>query len=206
VRTTFLVAGETVAALFPVLNPVGNVPTFIALTGNLTPAERGREASKTAIAVGAILVVFTVIGDPLLHALGISLEALQIAGGIVVGYAGFAMTTATYIPPVAVGADSERIPVAFSPMAIPILAGPGSLGVLMGLEGRTASAAAFSGVLIGAVAMALVVYVCLAFGRVLAGWLRPAATDAINRVFGLIVLSIGVEMVVHGITSHKLLR
>jgi multiple antibiotic resistance protein len=91
-------------------------------------------------------------------------------------------------------------------MAIPILAGPGSLGVLMGLEGRTASAAAFSGVLIGAAAMAVIVYLCLSVGRGVAHWLRPAATDALNRVFGLIVLAIGVEMVVHGITSHKLLR
>lgn len=83
------VAAAAFVALLPITNPPGAVAVFAALTGGQTPAETRRTAVRTGLYVGAILVVFALLGSLLLSALGITVPALQIAGGLVVAHSGF---------------------------------------------------------------------------------------------------------------------
>jgi multiple antibiotic resistance protein len=104
--------GEMFGALFPVVAPIPMAPVFVSLTSHSTAAARMRIALKSALLVFGLLVIFLFAGEPLLHAFGISLEALQIAGGIVVGLTGLAMVQ----QPVLVAEVDSRGDVAFSPL------------------------------------------------------------------------------------------
>jgi multiple antibiotic resistance protein len=194
--------GESFGALFPVVNPIAVIPVFLVMTANRPASERMRIALKSALYVGAILLVFLVAGEPLLHHFGISLEALQIAGGIVVGLAGLQMI----LSEVQVSGEERPGDISFSPLAMPLLAGPGALGVLMGLEARRSSDIPAPGFVIGILLVAIAVYACLMLGGQLVRFIGDAGIDALRRVFGLLVMAIGVEMVVHGINEHEAFR
>ena len=92
-HAVLLTAGEAFLALLPVVEPFNGTAHFLGLTSRHSHEQRRREAVLTAVTVATILLVFLFAGEPLLHHLGVSLESLQIAGGIVVGYIGFRMVT-----------------------------------------------------------------------------------------------------------------
>jgi multiple antibiotic resistance protein len=202
-RTVALAAGESFAALFPVVDPIGNAPTFAALTSRLDAREKRREALKSAAIMAAILVAFLLAGEPLLRFFHISLEALQIAGGLVIAACGFQMVMAVALPdPAELEAKGADQSVSFSPMAMPLLAGPGALGIVMGLEASQSDILVIPGYAIGIIAMAALTYGCLVASGLLTRFLGPAGVDAVVRVMGLLVLAIGIELIVHGILAH----
>jgi multiple antibiotic resistance protein len=194
--------GESFGALFPVVNPIAVIPVYLVMTANRPASERMRIALKSSLYVLAILLVFLFAGEPLLHHFGISLEALQIAGGIVVGLAGLQMVMSE----VQVSGEERPGDISFSPLAMPLLAGPGALGVLMGLEARRTSDVPSPGFVIGILLVGLAVYACLMLGGQLVRFIGDAGIDALRRIFGLLVMAIGVEMVVHGINEHEAFR
>jgi multiple antibiotic resistance protein len=203
VRTVALAAGEAFAALFPVVDPIGNAPTFATLTARLDSRKRRSEALRSAAVMAALLLGFLVAGEPLLRFFHISLEALQIAGGLVIAACGFQMVMAVGLPdPVAQGNETERGSVAFSPMAIPLLAGPGAMGIVMGLEARESDFLVIPGFALGIIAISALTYVCLRASGTLTRFFGPAGVDAITRIMGLLVLAIGIELIVHGIVEH----
>ena len=85
----FIVAGF--AALFPLLNPVGGVAIYASMSSHLDPAEKRKQAIKTAIYIFILLAVFGLLGTLILKGLGLTIPALQLAGGLIVGAAGFGM-------------------------------------------------------------------------------------------------------------------
>jgi multiple antibiotic resistance protein len=194
--------GEMFGALFPVVNPIAVVPVFLVLTANQSVSERTKIALKSALYVFGILVVFLFAGEPLLHHFGISLEALQIAGGVVVGISGLQMIMSE----IDVGDAETRRDIAFSPLAMPLLAGPGALGVEMGLEGRRTSDIPSPGFVLAIILVALVVLALFLLAGQIVRFLGQAGLDALRRIFGLLVMAIGVEMIVHGINQHEAFR
>jgi multiple antibiotic resistance protein len=194
--------GEMFGGLFPVVNPIAVVPVFLVLTANQSVSERTKIALKSALYVFGILVVFLFAGEPLLHHFGISLEALQIAGGVVVGISGLQMIMSE----INVDDAGTRRDIAFSPLAMPLLAGPGALGVEMGLEGRRTSDIPSPGFVLAIVLVALVVLALFLLAGQIVRFIGQAGLDALRRVFGLLVMAIGVEMIVHGINQHEAFR
>ena len=190
--------GESFGALFPVVNPIAAIPIFLGMTVGRTNSERTRIAARSALYVFLILFVFLYLGEPLLHHFGISLEALQIAGGVVVGLAGLRMI----MEDIKVDEDDRQGDLSFAPLAMPLLAGPGALGVLLALEARDESEF-HAGFIIGIALVALVCYLCFMLGAFVVRFIGTAGIDAIRRVFGLLVMAIGVEMIVHGINEHE---
>jgi multiple antibiotic resistance protein len=202
-RTVALAAGESFAALFPVVDPIGNAPTFAALTSRLDSRARRIEALKSAVLMAVILLAFLAAGEPLLRFFGISLEALQIAGGLVIAACGFQMVMAVALPdPANDLSQAERGSVAFSPMAIPLLAGPGALGIVMGMEARESDFLVIPGFALGIVAISALTFGCLWGSAALTRFFGKAGVEAITRIMGLLVLAIGIELIVHGIVEH----
>jgi multiple antibiotic resistance protein len=200
VKTVAVAFGETFGVLFPIVDPIGNAATFLALTADYEEERRRRLINRVVLFVIVALSVFALVGEPLLHVFGISLEALQIAGGIIVGYTGFRMITATgeFIEQAVTTED-----IAFTPLAIPLLAGPGAMAALLALDSREADLAlALPGMIAGIVAVGVCIFVAFRFGDLIAERLGPAGAVALSIVMGLIVLAIGVELVVHGIVEH----
>jgi len=132
------------------VNPFGGIPTFFALTPTFSRVERNRTALKTAFYVFAILAVFFFFGRFVLNRFGISLPVLKIAGGLIVANTARSMVTATSRITSAESAEAvTKEDISMTPMAMPILSGPGSIGVAIGLAAHADSMAAYLGMVIG---------------------------------------------------------
>ena len=196
-------AVATFLALFPIVNPFGAIPIFFALTGDFPPAERNSTALKTAIYVIIILVVFLFFGRFVLILFGISLPVLRIAGGLIVANTAWSMVTGNSRMTAAESNEaSTKEDISLTPMAMPMLSGPGSIGVVMGLS-ADAGTVSYLGIVIGIVALGFVVYLFLRLGGPLVRRLGPGAAGAINRIFGFLLLAIAVQLVCDGITDLK---
>ena len=155
-------ATATFLALFPIVNPFGGIPMFFSLTTDYTVHERNRTAMKAAFWVFVILVTFMFFGRFVLSLFGISLPVLKIAGGLIVANAAWGMVTASERLTVNESAEaSTKEDISLTPMAMPLLSGPGSIGVVMGLAANVDSLASYVGIVIGILALAIVVYLFL---------------------------------------------
>jgi multiple antibiotic resistance protein len=199
-RTIATAFAETFGVLFPIVDPIGNVVNFLALTAGWDAARRTALIGRVTVFVIAGLSLFALVGEPLLHFFGISLEALQIAGGIIVAFTGFKMITASEAL-VEEGARSGNI--AVTPLTIPLLAGPGAMAAILALDSRDEDLAlSLPGTIAAIAAIGACIFVTFTLGERLARGIGPAGLAALRIVMGLIVLAIGVEMVVHGIVNH----
>jgi multiple antibiotic resistance protein len=197
-------AGATFLALFPIVNPLGGIPMFFTLTSGYPGRDRDRAALKTAFYVFAILAVFMAFGRFVLHFFGISLPVLNIAGGLIVANTAWGMVTSSSRVTVAESDEAmTKDDISLTPMAMPMLSGPGSIGVVMGLAAHADSMVSYIGMLIGIVLIAISVYLLLRLGGPLVNRLGPSATGAINRVFGFLILAIAVQLVWDGVAEFR---
>jgi multiple antibiotic resistance protein len=199
------VAVSALAALLPITNPIGALATFAGLTAGVDPAAMKRQAIRTGVYVLGILAVFALLGTLVLEGLGIGLPALQIAGGLVVAHSGFGMIVSRQTL-----TDDEKThgvakpDVSFSPMALPLIAGPGAIGVVIALTARHPGIVnRVSVMIIAAAVLAGLVAVMLRFGTPLVDKLGPTGLGALSRVIGFLTLAIGVELVTHGVLAVK---
>ena len=197
-------ATATFLALFPIVNPFGGIPLFFSMTSDFTLEERYRTAMKTAGYVFAILVIFMFIGRFVLNFFGISLPVLQIAGGLIVANTAWGMVTGgTRITPAESDEANTKADISLTPMAMPILSGPGSIGVVMGLAAHVDNWTAYLGMVIGIAALGVTVYLFLRLGGPLVARLGPSAVGAISRIFGFLILAIAVQLVWDGVAEFK---
>jgi multiple antibiotic resistance protein len=197
-------AGATFLALFPIVNPLGGIPMFFTLTTGYPDKIRDKAALKTAFYVLAILAVFMMFGRFVLHFFGISLPVLNIAGGLIVANTAWGMVTSSSRVTVAESDEAmTKEDISLTPMAMPMLSGPGSIGVVMGLAAHADSMVSYFGMLIGIGLIALSVYLLLRLGGPLVNRLGPSAMGAINRVFGFLILAIAVQLVWDGVAEFR---
>jgi len=201
------VAGATFAALFPIANPLGAAPVFAALTASDDDATRRRQAVRTAIYVFAILLVFLVAGRPILEFFGISVGVLRIAGGLIVAHTAWGMVTAqSRITPEEHSHAVEKDDVSFTPMAMPLIAGPGAIGVVIGIATVDEAWANLLGAAVGVGLLSATVLVTLLAGERVLTRLGPGGIGAMTRILGFLILAIAVQLVVAGIysvTGHR---
>jgi MarC family membrane protein len=145
-KTLPMAASATFLALFPIVNPFGGVPIFFSLTSDFSPGERNHTALKTATYVTVILIFFMFLGRFVLSFFGISLPVLKIAGGLIVANTAWGMVTASSRITAAESHEaSTKQDISLTPMAMPSLSGPGSIGVVMGLAANADSMVAYLG-------------------------------------------------------------
>jgi multiple antibiotic resistance protein len=197
-------ATATFLALFPIVNPLGGVPIFFSLTADYTPEERRSTALKIAVDVIAILVVFMLFGRFVLNFFGISLSVLKIAGGLIVANTAWAMVTGSSRMTTAESSEAlTKEDISLTPMAMPMLSGPGSIGVVMGLAAHVDHFLSYMGMVIGIVALGLTCYLLLWLGGPFVKRLGPGVMGAINRIFGFLILSIAVQLVWNGVADFR---
>jgi multiple antibiotic resistance protein len=197
-------ATATFLALFPIVNPFGGIPLFYALTTSYSQPERRREAMMTAVYVVAILVTFMLFGRFVLNFFGISLPVLKIAGGLIVANTAWGMVTGnSRLTADETDEAASKEDIALTPMAMPMLSGPGSIGVVMGIAAHADHMSAYLGMVGGILGVGLVVYLFLRLGGPMVGRLGPGMTGAINRIFGFLILAIAVQLVWDGVADFK---
>jgi multiple antibiotic resistance protein len=201
-RTLPASAATTFLALFPIVDPPGGVPIFFTMTSDWTPGERRETALKTGIWVFVILVTFLFFGRFVLYFFGISLPVLKIAGGLIVANTAWGMVTSTArITPAETHEAQQKEDISLTPLAMPLLSGPGSIGVVMALAAHVANVAAYLGMVIGVAAVAVTVILFLWMGGPLVKRLGPNAVGAMNKIFGFLILAIAVQLVWNGIAD-----
>ena len=189
--------------LFAVMNPIANTPVFIALTARDSPDVTRRVALKALSLTFAIVVLFCVLGRVIFELFGITLPAFRITGGFLVVLIGFHMlqgdSSSVQSPKDGEGSDADSaLSVAVSPLAVPILAGPGTIATAMsfvatgGLVEVGVTAAAFF-------VLCAITFFCFVRGERMVKFLGPNGMSMITRMMGLILAVIGVQMAIDGI-------
>jgi multiple antibiotic resistance protein len=192
----------TLVALFPIANPIGAVPVFYSLTANDNRKDRLQLAQRIALNVTLVLAVFLVGGRAVLEFFGISLDVLRIAGGLLVAHAAWQMVTSQQrLTASEHQAGMEKEDISFTPMAVPLIAGPGAIGVVIGLSSGMNSWIDYLGSLIGIVLFGSLLYLCLALGETLLALLGQNGFGAVNRILGFFILAIAVQLIAIGSLS-----
>src|SRR5271155_733424 len=143
-------AAATFLALFPIVDPFGGIPIFFTMTSSWSPKDRRRTALKTGIWVFVILVTFLFFGRFVLYFFGISLPVLKIAGGLIVANTAWGMVTShARITSEESHEGQEKDAISPTPLAMPLLSGPGAIGVVMGLAAHVDSSISYLGMVIG---------------------------------------------------------
>jgi multiple antibiotic resistance protein len=189
--------GVATAALFPIVDPIGNVGAFLSLTPGQSAEQRRAVARRACVGMVVTLVVFLVVGRFVLDFFDITLAAIEVVGGLVVGYTGWQMLTGTLEEP-----EAEDGDVSLAPLAFPLLAGPGAIGVLFGLGNRADDGFDYLGFACGIVAVAVITYLAFSHAHRLHARLGDQGIRVLNQVFGLLVLAIAAELIFHGIADH----
>jgi multiple antibiotic resistance protein len=197
-------AVATFLALFPIVDPFGGIPIFFTMTSAWTPRERTLTAFKTGVWVFVILVTFLFFGRFVLNFFGISLPVIKIAGGLIVANTAWGMVTSTArITPAETHEAESKEDISLTPLAMPLMSGPGAIGVVMALAAHVDDAAAYFGMVIGIAAIALSVTLFFWLGGPLVRRLGPGAVGAINKIFGFLILAIAVQLVWNGVADFK---
>lgn len=188
--------------LFVVIDPVGLVPVFVALVGDRSVAAQ-RSTARRAILISAVLLAaFALIGGPLLAYLGISLAALQVAGGILLFRIAVDMVFAQYRRETTEEeAESQtREDVSVFPLAIPLIAGPGALASILVLTSEAHGDPVDMGLILAMAGLVLLVAWGLlrVSGRV-ATLLGRTGVNVITRILGVILAALAVQLVANGL-------
>jgi multiple antibiotic resistance protein len=200
------------AALFPIVDPVGTVPVFLVLTVGASKQRRRQLALKTALSVIAVLVLFLLVGGAILRYFGISLAMVRIAGGIVIFNAAWQTMNAqpkltTSENQAAVRQVDHHDDISFVPMTIPMLAGPGSIAVTLGLSaqaGQSLTVETGLNLLAASLAIFLIgvsVYIALRSSNLILLGLGETGIRALSRIFGLFIMAIGVQLILNGVAD-----
>ncbi|HWP94970.1 MAG TPA: YchE family NAAT transporter [Gammaproteobacteria bacterium] len=189
--------------LIAVLNPIGAIPLFIAMTHNETDRQRRRTASVAGLTVCVVLLVSLLIGEELLRFFGISIPSFRVVGGILIFMMALAMLQAKLSPVRQTEEETregtEKESVGIVPLGLPLLAGPGSISTVI-LHGANGGTALHYAVLCaGIVIVSVLVWLSLRAAPLLVAMLGRTGINVFTRIMGLIMAAIGVEFVVQGV-------
>ncbi|MBF9253921.1 MarC family NAAT transporter [Pontibacter sp. 172403-2] len=195
----------TFTALFSVVNPFGAMPVFLTLTQDDTREHRNQQALKACLYMVGILAVFFLAGQYVLNFFGIRIHDLRIAGGLMIMRAGFDLlapgANKKKISPDVVEEGQLKEDISFTPLAMPMLSGPGAIAVSIGLFTTSLSYFDMVMILVGIVLLAIVSFVILRFSYQLMRYMGKGGLAALSRIMGFIVLSIGVNFIVSALTA-----
>lgn len=197
---------STYAALFPICNPLGNAAIFVSITSSLNDAERRRQAFKGVLYMLALLLAFFAAGTWILTFFGISLDGVRIAGGLIVCRVGMQLLSpkkSDHHTPEEEAEAKSKPDVSFSPLALPLLAGPGSLSVVISMSASVRGDYVISYGAISA-GIFLVCLTCLATlwqSKRLLDFLGVNGANALTRIMGFLLLCMGVQFIIAGVTG-----
>jgi len=193
-------------ALFSVLNPLGAIPIFIALTDGDSKQSRSRTSLWTAINVVIILTISFFVGEYALNFFGISIDSLRIAGGIVIMSSGFALLSGGFSKKRGVNKEVQndaqtRSDIALSPLAIPMLAGPGSISLMIASYQDHQDSVDRILICLAVLCIGITIFLILRSAQYLSKVLGASGIVAISRIMGFIVLAIGIQYIINSVVN-----
>ncbi len=194
-------------ALISVMNPFGTVPVFISLTTEYSKLERNKIAFWTSVNVLIILFISFFTGKFILSFFGITLNSLKIAGGLIIVSSGFALLTGEFSKHKGMKKNKviedikSRSEISLTPLALPMIAGPGTISLLITYNQE------FKGlqdvlIVSGAIVLSVIcIYIILKSSFFIVKRLGASGINALSRIIGFIVIAIGIEFIISAVIS-----
>jgi multiple antibiotic resistance protein len=192
----------TFVGILPIANPFSTAVVFLTITEGFGPERRLQQARMACVYMAAVLIVFLVAGALIMEFFGISIPGVRIAGGLIVSRIGFGMLSAE--PEQQVSSESREEAthmrdVSFTPLAMPMLSGPGSIAVTIGMAAEADGIVEHLAIALGIVLVAIVSFLVLRESGRVVRFLGVTGMQAMSRIMGFLLVCVGIQFVVIGI-------
>lgn len=196
-----------ISLLLPLANPLTTVALFLGLSGGMAKETRNKEIRMASVYVFMIMMVSWYAGHAVMTVFGISIPGLRIAGGLIVAYIGFKML----FPAVnnhSTSSDNTSS-VAFVPLAMPSTAGPGTIAMIISSAATTNQVDTPHWVMLTAPVLvfflvSFILWICLKSADGVMKLLGKGGIDAISRVMGFLLVCMGTQFIINGVTELTL--
>ena len=193
----------TVVALLPIINPLAAAPTFLAITERDSPERRKEQLGRACLYMVGILVSFLIFGTFIMGFFGISIPGLRIAGGMLVVGIGWKMLMGSpedllhseHANPEALAKPD----ISFSPLAMPMLSGPGSIAVTVSFTSLASHWLDYGAIILGILVVAAITYAVLRLSTRVVTVIGTNGLNALTKIMGFILVCIGIQFVVNGL-------
>jgi len=182
---------EVFVTLLVIMDPVGTVPLFLALTSGRTSRARKRLAWQAVVVAMSVIAAFALFGQQILRYLGITVPALQGAGGLLLILVALELLTGKQEQP----EDAQTVNVALVPLGTPLLAGPGAIVATIVFVRRGDGVGDGLAIAAGIVAVHVVLYLALRFANVILRVIREGGVLLVTRISGLLLSAIAVQLI-----------
>ncbi len=183
--------------LFVIMDPVGTIPLFLALTRGRSAASTKRAAWQAVSVSFGVIAVFAFFGQGILGYLGISLPALQAAGGLLLLLVALELLTGKEQAPTA----ASDVNVALVPLGTPLLAGPGAIVATMVFSKQVDDLGAFVAVALGVILVHVTIWLAMRFSLPILRVLREGGVVLVSRISGLLLSAIAVQLVADAVRA-----
>ncbi|MSU23936.1 MAG: MarC family NAAT transporter [Opitutus sp.] len=198
----------TIVALLPLINPLASAPTFLAITEGDSHERRRQQLRMACLYMVIILVSFLVGGTFIMGFFGLSIPGLRIAGGLLVAGIGSTMLMGPPRDPTTNDRAHEEArakrDVSFSPLAMPMLSGPGAIAVTIGFTSLATHWIDYLAIILGILVVAIITYVTLRLSERVVLVIGVLGMNALSKVMGFLILCIGIQFVVNGVLGIAL--
>jgi multiple antibiotic resistance protein len=185
------VFGEVLVTLVVIMDPVGNVPLFLGLTGGRSNSKRRRLAGQAVLVSLLVISLFAVLGQQILAYLGIGIPAMQGAGGLLLTIVALELLTGRSDDP----AEVDNVSVALVPLGTPLLAGPGAIVATIVFVKQHHDLAGSVSIALGIVAVHVLVFLALFFSVAITRLIRESGIVLLTRIAGLLLSAIAVQLI-----------
>ena len=185
-------------AFFAIMNPISNLPAYMALVADDSQKISRKIAFRSLLIAFVIITVFIFSGDFIFKVFGITIVSFRIAGGILVAVIGYHMINGNHSPSYKgmeqQAVNSDPMSIAISPLAMPLFAGPGTITTALslangGLRNQLITVVAFA-------ILCVITYLLLRSAKQIAGFLGKNLMKIITKMMGLLLFSIGIQMII----------
>lgn len=184
---------------FAIMNPIANTAAFSGLVGDKSKSEQRRIATKALLMTFFIILAFSVLGKAIFHLFGITIDALRITGGILVFIVGYHMLNGHGSKLHSAESD-DTSDLAVSPLAVPLLAGPGTIATAMNYSASGGMKGIITTVSVFAV-LCLITFFCFIFSSTILSVIGKSGLSIVTRLMGLILAVIGTQMLIVGLMT-----
>ena len=186
---------QVFVTLLVIMDPLGTVPAFLALSGHHSPTARRRLAWQAVAVAGGVIAVFALFGQQILAYLGITLPAMQGAGGFLLLLVALELLTDRGREP----AEVSDVNVALVPLGTPLIAGPGAIVATIVFVRQAHGVHDAAAIALALACVRALLYLSLRFSIHLLRLLRPGGIQLLTRIFGLLLSAIAVQLIAEGV-------
>ncbi|MEZ9628841.1 MarC family NAAT transporter [Vibrio breoganii] len=196
----------TFFALLPISNPFSTIPLYLSLTRGHTKEWSNQQALKACFFMAGILLVFLWSGAIIIEFFGISIPAIRVAGGIIIMQVGFSMLSpkgnSQEISDEAKAESKRKDDIAFTPLAMPSLSGPGSISVVISMAAGSDNLTGYFAISTGILVVVFVAWLAMRGAPFISKVLGVTGLDALTRIMGFILICIAFQFVFDGLGGY----